>query len=67
MVRLAPGVLCAGDGPGLQAIHRPQIKLLGAAMSGHIGKMSAIGREGNSRASIRNCQLLARRKRDREA
>ena len=55
------GSFRAGDGLGLQAIHRPQIKLLGAALAGDIREMSAIGREGHSRATIQTCQLLARR------
>ena len=55
------GSFRAGDGLGLQAIHRPQIKLLGAALAGDIREMSAVGREGHSRAILQTCQLLARR------
>ncbi len=37
----APSV--PGMGLGLQAVHRPQIKLLGAALDGNIREMSAVG------------------------
>src|ERR1700739_554645 len=46
---------CSGDGPGFQAIHRPQINLLGAALAGDIREMSAIGREGHGKAIILIC------------
>src|SRR5258708_29900273 len=52
------GPLCAGNGLGVQAIHRPQVKLLGATLAGDIGEKSAIGRKGHSRTTIQTCQLL---------